>query len=68
MRKTVDSILYGFVILAGIVLTAWGLNYFFGAVLAAIYAVMSIISMVSCLYEMYRAPLMTDEDPSTKNQ
>lgn len=68
MRKTIDSILYGFVILAGIALIAWGLNHFFGAVVTAIYAVMSIIGMVSCLYEMHHALLMMDEDLSTKNQ
>jgi len=67
MRKNIRNILYGSLLLAGILLVALVLNHFFGAVVAGIYAVLSIIGFVWTLHEIHIAPLK-EEEPTVDNK
>ena len=66
MKDNIKNIMCGGLLLVGIV--AWVLNHYFGAVVSGIYATISIISFVLGAYELYHAPVMKEEEPSTENQ
>ena len=67
MSELTKTIVYGSLLLAGIVVVALILNHFFGAIVAGVYAGISIPSMVWMLYEMHTAPVIEDENPETDN-
>lgn len=69
MRKMIHPVLYACLHLLGTVSLADMLYFAFGAIVTVIYVLISIIVLAYILYELYRAPLMEDEDdPSTDNQ
>lgn len=69
MRKIIHPIPYACLNLVGTVSLAGMLYFAFGAIVTVIYVLISIIVLAYILYELYRAPLMEDEDdPSTDNQ
>lgn len=68
MKDNIKNIMCGGLVLVGIGIVAWVLNHYFGAVVSGIYATISIISFVLGAYELYHAPVMKEEEPSTKNQ
>ncbi len=69
MRKIIHPIPYACLNLVGTVSLAGMLYFAFGAIVTSIYAIFSITTLAYILYELYRAPLIEDEDdPSTDNQ
>ena len=68
MKDNIKNIMCGGLLLIGIGMVAWVLNHYFGAVVSGIYATISIISFVFGAYELHRAPVMEEEEPSTENQ
>ena len=68
MKERIKNIMYGSLLLAGILAVAWVLYIYCGAVVSGIYAALSFTSFVCTAYGICHAPVMEEDESSTENK
>ena len=68
MNGKIRNTLYAIVLFVSICLVTMVLYHFLGAVVAGIYATITLLGWALFIYEIFHAPLMEDDDQKTENQ